>query len=101
MSSVKVGENPTRRKSKVSSAMFVNGGLVGPKPRSKGIGDGQPVNIPALLYLRYHDGVTRFDRSGICMVGCVSRKPSSGRQIRWEVKVSGNADPSLAESWRR
>jgi hypothetical protein len=32
--------------------MFVNGGLVGPKSRPKGVGDGQPVNIPALLCFR-------------------------------------------------
>jgi len=77
--------------------MFVNGGLVGPKPRPKGVGNGQPVNIPALPYLRYHEGVTKFDKPGIRMVGCVSRKPSSGRKIRWEVKVSGDANSDLSE----
>ena len=76
--------------------MFVNGGLVGPKPRPKGVGDGQPVNIPALPCFRYHDGVTKFDKPGIRMVGCVSREPSSGRQIRREVKVSGDANPASA-----
>ena len=29
--------------------MSVNGGLVGPKVRSKGVADGQQVNIPAPL----------------------------------------------------
>lgn len=29
-------------------AMSVSHGLVGPKPRSKGVGDGQQVNIPVL-----------------------------------------------------
>ena len=43
-------ENRSHRKSKVSWAMAVNPGLVGPKPRPKGVGDGKPVNIPALLY---------------------------------------------------
>lgn len=50
MSNVFGGENPPRRKFKVSSAMLVIGGLVGPKLRPKGVDDGQPVNIPALLY---------------------------------------------------
>jgi hypothetical protein len=35
--------------SKVSMAMAVNHGLVGPKERSKGVSDGQQVNIPVLL----------------------------------------------------
>jgi hypothetical protein len=40
--------------------MSVNGGLVDPKERPKGVSDGQQVNIPALLLDRYHqwrDGV--------------------------------------------
>ena len=37
-------------------AMSVNHGLVGPKPRPKGVGDGQQVNIPVLL--ESSDGVT-------------------------------------------
>ena len=42
------GEIPARRKSKVSSAMNINRGLVGPKLMAKAEGDGQLVNIPAL-----------------------------------------------------
>ena len=72
--------------------MFVNGGLVGPKSRPKGVGDGQPVNIPALLHLRFYDGVTELDKPSVRMVGRVSRKPSSGRKIRRGIKVSGNAN---------
>ena len=49
MSSDKEGENPSRRKSKDSWARLVLPGLVGPKPRPKGVGDGQQVNIPAPL----------------------------------------------------
>ena len=41
MSSVYPGENPGRRKSKVSYATSVDGGVVGPKPRPQGAGDGQ------------------------------------------------------------
>jgi hypothetical protein len=41
------GENPCHRKLKVSWAMLIIPGLAGPKPRPKGVGDGQQVNIPA------------------------------------------------------
>ena len=44
----KKGESPFRRKPKGSSAMTINGGLVGPKPMANAAGDGQQVNIPAL-----------------------------------------------------
>ena len=46
MSNLKAGENPAHRKSKVSWAMIINPGLVGPKPRRSSVGDGQRVNIP-------------------------------------------------------
>jgi hypothetical protein len=46
MSNLKAGENPAHRKSKVSWAMIINPGLVGPKPRRYSVGDGQRVNIP-------------------------------------------------------
>ena len=36
----KSGENPDRRKSKVSHATFVGVGLVGPKARPYGVADG-------------------------------------------------------------
>jgi len=41
-----VGEIPTHRKSKVSWAMLIIPGSVGPKARSKGVVDGHKVNIP-------------------------------------------------------
>ena len=53
MSNEKKGENPFRRKSKVSWGRFVRPGLVGPKVRSKGVVDGQQVNIPVLPMNRY------------------------------------------------
>ena len=40
------GEIPPRRKIKVSLAMVINQGLVGPKPMAKAAGDGHRVNIP-------------------------------------------------------
>ena len=50
MSSEKQSENLCHRKPKVSQARFVLLGLAGPKLRPKGVGDGQPVDIPAPLY---------------------------------------------------
>ncbi len=49
MSSVKMCEKHIHRKPKVSYATLIDVGLVGPKPRAKAVGDGQPVNIPAPL----------------------------------------------------
>jgi len=40
------GEIPAHRKSKVSWAMAITPGLVGPKARPKGVVDGHTVNIP-------------------------------------------------------
>ena len=42
----KAGESPARRKIKVSFAMEINEGLVGPKPMAIAAGDGYRVNIP-------------------------------------------------------
>ena len=41
-----VGEIPTRRKTKVSFAMLISEGLVGPKEMAKAASDGHMVNIP-------------------------------------------------------
>ena len=46
ISNFKKGENPFRRKSKVSWAMVIIPGLVGHKPRQFSVGDGQRFNIP-------------------------------------------------------
>jgi hypothetical protein len=40
------GEIPARRNTKVSSAMIISGGLVGPKRMAKAARDGHMVNIP-------------------------------------------------------
>ncbi len=42
----KQGENPCRRKTKVSFAMIISEGLVGPKGMAKAAPDGHMVNIP-------------------------------------------------------
>lgn len=44
-------ENTSRRKTKVSLAMSISQGLVGPKGMAIAAPDGQQVNIPALLYV--------------------------------------------------
>src|SRR3989344_5371662 len=49
MSNHKSCENQDRRKPKVSVAMTINHGLVGPKVNPKGVTDGQQINISALL----------------------------------------------------
>jgi hypothetical protein len=46
ISSVYSDERSEHRKSKVSLAMSISEGLVGPKARPKGVVDGQTVNIP-------------------------------------------------------
>ena len=46
MSNHNAGENPAHRKFKVSWAMAIIPGLVGPKARLKGVVDGHTVNIP-------------------------------------------------------
>jgi len=61
MSSVHPGENPGRRKPKVSHATFVDVGLVGPKLRPIGVGDGQQVDIPVHDMVRYQ---LRMDKEG-------------------------------------
>ena len=51
MSNHKESENLSHRKSKVSWAMTIIPGLVGPKPRRSSVGDGQRVNIPVPVYV--------------------------------------------------
>ena len=46
MSNRNQGESPWHRKPKVSLAMMIIQGLVGPKPIAKAEGDGHTVNIP-------------------------------------------------------
>ena len=49
ISNLKTCENHVGRKSKVSRATVIVPGLVGPKPRRISVGDGQQVDIPALV----------------------------------------------------
>ena len=50
MSNHNDGEKPSRRKTKVSSAMAINGGLGDPKSMAKAADEGLAVNIPRHLY---------------------------------------------------
>ena len=50
MSNRKPREKRGHRKPKVSLAMEISQGLGDPKAIPKGVVDGQPVNIPALLH---------------------------------------------------
>src|SRR5262245_9118475 len=49
MSSVKADEKSAHRQPEGSYGRVIRVGLGGPKPRPKGVGDGQPVSIPAPL----------------------------------------------------
>ena len=79
-----MSENLIRRKSKVSLGRFVRQGLAGPKPRPKGVGDGEQVNIPAPPACVITDGGTQKDRPAsewLCLFkpvggGSVKRIPS-------------------------
>ena len=63
ISNLKTGENPVGRKSKVSRATVIVPGLVGPKPRRIGVGDGHQVNIPEQV---------KVVNSSHCVTGAVS-----------------------------
>ena len=71
MSSVKMRENRIRRKPKVSYATSFDVGLVGPKPRPQGAGDGQPVNIPAPPSFRFKTKGGHGKLGGACLLDMV------------------------------
>ena len=83
LSNEKQGENPCRRKSKVSWGRFVRPGLVGPKPRPKGVGDGQQVNIPVPCIFRYQDGVVEKDRLSAVLVVRVQARRRHPEENPW------------------
>ena len=68
MSNHKAGENPAHRKSKVSWATIIVPGLVGPKPRPKGVGDGQRVNIPVPAVMLLEMGCAAYKMSGFMVI---------------------------------
>ena len=54
-------ENRMRHTPEVSDGRTIPVGLVGPKPRPEGVGDGQQVNNP--VPVRWSEGGTRLQRS--------------------------------------
>ena len=74
-------ENRIGRKSKVSDGRSVRVGLVGPKPRPRGVGDGQRVNIPV-------------------PVACWRGTPGGGSATEWIVVASGGSPRCRAEMAR-
>ena len=107
MSSTRDVSKRPHRMAEGSSGRFILGGLVGPKPRPKGVGDGQTVDIPLPLaddFLRAVCGVGYVERS----VGVAASKraahPSSERTGEaWEsslARVGNSTDTDLLEKHR-
>jgi hypothetical protein len=82
MSSVRDVSKRPHRMAEVSAARFILGGLVGPKPRPKGVGDGQTVDIPsprADEQVRPGDGARKAERgAGDAASNHAGRKPEVG-----------------------
>ena len=82
MSSENTCEKQVHRKSKVSWGRLIRPGLVDPKPRPIGVGDGQSVNIRIPAKERYelpHDA----DGLGLRSVGCLrSFRRKTGRGLQ-------------------
>ena len=87
MSSVRDMSKRPHRMAEVSAARFILGGLVGPKPRPKGVGDGQTVDIPLPL---------RTIKSQAC-AGWV-RPSAASELLRLSVQALGPPG-SRAEAW--
>ena len=62
MSNPNLDEKSGHRKTEVSWATLIVPGLVGPKPRPKGVGDGQLVDIPVLPQHVFSDAGQKFKR---------------------------------------
>ena len=79
------GEIPLRRKIKVSLAMKISQGLVGPKGMARAVLDGQKVNIPLPVYSAMEG------RSSVCIAHywiCVSYIRNHIRKIRYVLKAN-------------
>ena len=84
ISSEKTGENPVRRKPKVSSGRLVLWRLVGPKPNPYGVGDGWPVDIPAPALSVMSEGGTRHDTYRPGLEVRVQRQPCQAGKSAWQ-----------------
>jgi hypothetical protein len=67
-------------------------GKSGPKPRPKGVGDGQLVEIPVPPRVRLSDGVTQEDRESGLLDMAVQAARLGDRQIRLLVRLSCDAE---------
>ena len=57
-----------------------------PKPRPKGVGDGQQVNIPAPPSGRLNEGVTKKGRPAGCRMSRLKPVGGRGRKIRFSIQ---------------
>ena len=87
----KQGENPCRRKTKVSFATMIDEGLVGPKGMTKVGLDGQMVNIPSLLvYSMWGRRVVHDAHYWICVRGLSVASRKIRKQPQGTCEISGN-----------
>ncbi len=97
MSNDSWGENPHRRISKASAARSLRSGLVGPKPRPRGVGDGQQVDSPAPLVEAFdHGGMpggTGSDQTRVVQAG---REPGRTPGVDREASTSATGDGSAS-----
>jgi hypothetical protein len=95
MSSVKADAKSAHRQPEDSDGRVIRVGLGGPKPRPKGVGDGQPVSIPAPLVCgeAIGDPERQFPRAN--WTGCVppvwppAREEKAGGEAATSVKATG------------
>ena len=97
MSNRNAGEMPAHRKPKVSLAMIIIQGLVGPKVKPRGDTDGQQVNIPA-PFLSSMRGRRVVD--GVYYWIYIDRLRASRRQIRAASTRDSSRDPVLRDQFR-
>ena len=90
MSSVRDVSKRPHRMAEVSAARFILGGLVGPKPRPKGVGDGQTVDIPLPLADDSVPGVC-----GACYVERGVGDAASNRADGWSSDQSSRRGKAL------
>ena|SRR6056297_1123195 len=96
MSSKNFGEKPKHRKSKVSWAMFVTPGLVGPKARPKGVVEGRAGQYSCTtINFRWEDAVYDIKRD---LVMLVDGRIDGSRQIRNHMSKKSSKDSTSVES---
>ena len=83
MSNDSGGENPPHRKPEGSAARALRGGVGGPKPRARAVGDGQQVNIPVPLDLS--EGVTQKDSSASVLD--IGGAKQLGDEAHWQIRA--------------